>query len=245
MAHSTKNRVTAAERRKAAASYYPFIKQVARRMARRLPSHIALDDIVSSGVLGLMDCIDKYDPRKSQRFETYAEFRIKGAMLDELRSADPLSRDQRANVNALRTAQRNLEARHGRTPEPEELAAELGCDLDHFHAVIARVAASRTVLLEESLTAADSIGDQRNDTTVDSFYSERRTFLANAIAKLPARLRMVVTLYYFEDLSLKEIGRVLGVTESRVCQLHGHAMRLLRDMLDELPEPADEEPGLE
>lgn len=235
MAHTPKTRVTHAERRKAAASYYPFIKQVARRMARRLPSHIALDDIVSSGVLGLMDCIDKYDARKSQRFETYAEFRIKGAMLDELRSADPLSRDQRASVNALRSAQRSLEARHGRPPDPEELAEELGCDLEHYHAVIARVAASRTVLLEESLTASDSIGDQRNDTTVDAFYSERRTFLANAIAKLPARLRMVVTLYYFEDLSLKEIGRVLGVTESRVCQLHGQAMRLMRDLLEEPP----------
>lgn len=234
MPQSTVKSASAAtlERRKAAIRYVPFIRQVARRMARRLPSHVALDDIVSAGVVGLMDCIDKYDPGKSERFETYAEFRIKGAMLDELRAADPLSRDQRASVNALREARHTLEGRLGRAPDAEELAAELGCDLDHYHAVIARVAASRTVLLDEALTAADSIGDHRADPAVDACYGERRTFLANAIAKLPARLRLVVTLYYFEDLSLKEIGRVLGVTESRICQLHGQAMRMLREMLE-------------
>jgi RNA polymerase sigma factor FliA len=220
------------DRRKAAVRYYPFIRQVARRMARRLPTHVALDDIVSAGVVGLMDCLDKYDPKKSERFETYAEFRIKGAMLDELRSADPLSRDQRASVNALRDARHALEGRFGRAPEPEELAEELGCDLDHYHAVIARVAASRTVVLDEGLSASDSIGEQRADPSVDACYGERRTYLAHAIARLPPRLRMVVTLYYFEDLSLKEIGRVLGVTESRICQLHGQAMRLLRELLE-------------
>lgn len=221
------------ERRKAAVRYYPFIKQVARRLARRLPSHVALDDIVSAGVVGLIDCIDKFDPRKSERFEAYAEFRIKGAMLDELRAADPLSRDQRANANALRQARHTLEHRLGRAPEPEELAKELGCNVDHYHAVIARLSASRTVVLDDTLTAGDSIDAPRDDPATDGGYSERRAMLAHAVGKLPSRLRLIVTLYYFEDLSLKEIGRVLGVTESRICQLHGQAMRTLRALLEQ------------
>jgi RNA polymerase sigma factor for flagellar operon FliA len=224
---SDKNRSLHPELKDKALDYYPFIRQVARRIARRLPANVALDDIVSAGFIGLMDCIDKYDPSKSSRFEKYAEFRIKGAILDELRAADHLSRDQRANVNALRQAQKRLEVRNGRAPELEEVAAELGCDLDRYHATFARFAASCNVSLDESLD-----GEEADEECGLDARSHLHAVLAQALGELPVRLRLIIKLYYFEDMNLKEIGRVLGLTESRICQLHGQAMKALRTALE-------------
>lgn len=206
--------------------YFPFIVQIAKRMTRRLPSHIAVEDMVSAGLVGLIDCIDRYDPQKSERFESYAEFRIRGAMLDELRASDPLSRDQRALINNFRTLQHQMEGQLGRPPTSAEIAVELGQNIDKYNKVIASLIQSRTSSvfeIESSLDACENVSFSNE--------VENQKLLNDCIMTLNNRLRMIVLLYYYCDMNLKEIGRVMSITESRVCQLHQQAMLQLRKLL--------------
>jgi RNA polymerase sigma factor for flagellar operon FliA len=213
--------------------YYPFVERVARRLARRLPDHVALDDLISSGAMGLIEAAERFDPKQGQTFEGFAERRIKGAMLDDIRRRDTLSRDMRHLWSELRRSSDQLAHQLGRAPADDELAKHLGIPLDDLHA--RRLKLSGATVLAYDEIDPDVIGHQSKPPGDDPYSStarrELRAQLAQALTVLPERLQQVLSLYYGDELSLREIGQVLGVTESRVCQLHTEATKRLRGVL--------------
>jgi RNA polymerase sigma factor for flagellar operon FliA len=231
-------KVLAERRREYAAKFFPYIEKVARRLARRLPAHVEMDDLISSGVIGLMEAAERFDPKRVDRFEAFAEFRIRGAMLDDLRSRDTLSRDMRRLSNELREATRRLEAQLGRSPDQEELAEQLGLDVDELYARQQKLSGSSVVGIDDA--GPDFLERTGDDNAPDPFevtaHRESLSRLVDGIDDLPEKMQQVLSLYYCENLNLKEIGEVLGVTESRVCQIHGEATRRLRQSLGELEE---------
>jgi RNA polymerase sigma factor for flagellar operon FliA len=230
----------AERRREYAAKFFPYIEKVARRLARRLPAHVEIDDLISSGVIGLMEAAERYDPKRVDRFEAFAEFRIRGAMLDDLRARDTLSRDMRRLSNELREATRKLESQLGRTPDQEELAETLGVDVEALYEKQQKLSGSSVVGIDDA--GPDFLERTGDDTAPDPFevtaHREALARLVSGIDDLPEKMQQVLSLYYCENLNLKEIGQVLGVTESRVCQIHGEATRRLRESLAELEEAA-------
>ena len=225
-----------ARRNEYAAKFFPYIEKVARRLARRLPAHVEIDDLISSGVIGLMEAAERFDPKRVDRFEAFAEFRIRGAMLDDLRSRDTLSRDMRRLSNELRDATRRLEAQLGRTPDQEEIARRLGVGVEELYARQQKLSGSSVVGIDD---AGPDLLERTSDLqAADPFeQASRREMtgrLVDGIEELPEKMQQVLSLYYIENLNLKEIGAVLGVTESRVCQIHGEATKRLRESLDEL-----------
>ncbi len=220
-----------------------LIRYIVNRIAVRLPSHIDLDDLHNTGVIGLMDAIDKYDPGKNCKFKTYAEFRIKGAILDQLRSLDWVPRSIRQKSRRLDQAYTEVEQRLGRSASEYEVANSLGIQLDEFHYLLNQVKGISMVNLDELRSASDSDqpihGDIFEDVKAENpFHSlksrELRQVVANCISSLPEKERLVISLYYYEDLNMKEIGNVLGITESRVCQIHTKAVGRLRSRLRNL-----------
>jgi RNA polymerase sigma factor for flagellar operon FliA len=227
-------------RQKATAQHYPYIEQIARRLVRRLPRYLALDDVIAAGMVGLMESISRFDPKKSDSFSLFADFRIKGAILDTLRASDYLSRDQRLCLERMKKVRQRLLQKHGREPEPEEVAEALGCDLARYHEMVARMSELRSVRLDERISSAEALLPQESSRIADGARAEELTFLIDAVRRLPERLRAVIVLHYFQDRSLKEIGQDMGFTESRACQLHVQAVDLLRKALiegDEYPLP--------
>ena len=225
-----------ARRNEYAAKFFPYIEKVARRLARRLPAHVEIDDLISSGVIGLMEAAERFDPKRVDRFEAFAEFRIRGAMLDDLRSRDTLSRDMRRLSNELRDATRRLEAQLGRTPDQEEIAKRLGVGVDELYARQQKLSGSSVVGIDDA--GPDLLERTGDQTAADPFEQTSRhemtERLVAGIGHLPEKMQQVLSLYYSENLNLKEIGAVLGVTESRVCQIHGEATKRLRDSLSDL-----------
>ncbi|MDB4982637.1 MAG: DNA-directed polymerase [Myxococcales bacterium] len=213
--------------------HYPYVERVARGLARRLPTHIALDDLISSGAMGLIEAAERFDPKLGQNFEAFAEQRIRGAMLDDIRRRDTLSRDMRRLWSELRRTGDALAQQLRRAPNDGELAEHLGVSLDGLHARRLNLSGARVLTYDE--VDPDVIHHQP-DPAVDDPYSTtaRREILGKlgpAIAALPERLQQVLSLYYGEELCLRQIGEVLGVTESRVCQLHTEAAKRLRKLL--------------
>ncbi len=229
-----------ARRNEYAAKFFPYIEKVARRLARRLPAHVEIDDLISSGVIGLMEAAERFDPSRVDRFEAFAEFRIRGAMLDDLRSRDTLSRDMRRLSNELRDATRRLEAQLGRTPDQEEIAKRLGVGVDELYARQQKLSGSSVVGIDDA--GPDLLERTGDHAAVDPFEQaskhEMTDQLVSGIGHLPEKMQQVLSLYYCDNLNLKEIGAVLGVTESRVCQIHGEATRRLRDSLSEMASEA-------
>jgi RNA polymerase sigma factor for flagellar operon FliA len=225
----------------------PLIRYIVNRIAVRLPSHIDLDDLHNTGVIGLMDAIEKYDPEKNCKFKTYAEFRIKGAILDQLRSLDWVPRSVRQKGRRLERAYGEVEQRLGRSASEEEVADSLGLQIEKFHELLNQVRGVSLVNLEE-LRGASSEGERTGsyadiveDVHSENPYSalkqqEMRRVIAETIGSLPDKERLVLTLYYYEDLNMKEIGSILGITESRVCQIHTKAVGRLRSKLKSLTE---------
>lgn len=215
--------------------YLPRINKLARSMARRLPPHVPLDDLTSAGAVGLLDAARRYDPSRCERFEAYAEHRIRGAMLDELRSHDSLSRDLRSRSRRKDEAIAKLEREQGRTPSSEDVAEELGIELHEYDRLLGRVHRG-TVLSAEALTR-NGVGAQAfaDPNMPDPFRvtaaREVRDLLTKALDNLPDRLKLVASLYYRKGLKLSEIGARLGVTEARACQLRGEAVRQLREIM--------------
>ena len=220
----------------------PLIRYIVNRIAVRLPPHIDLDDLYSTGVIGLMDAIQKYDPGKNCKFKTYAEFRIKGAILDQLRSLDWVPRSVRQKSRRLENAYVEVEQRLGRAATEQEVADSLGLEIDKFHAMVNQVRGISVVNLEEirgnnadgdqTGTFADVIEDVKSENPFASLkLSEHRSLMADTIGTLPEKERLVVSLYYYEDFNMKEIGNTLGITESRVCQIHAKAVTRLRSKL--------------
>ncbi len=217
-----------------------LIRYIVNRIAVRLPSHIDLDDLHNTGVIGLMDAIDKYDPNKNCKFKTYAEFRIKGAILDQLRSLDWVPRSIRQKSRRLEQAYSQVEQRLGRCATEKEIADSLGIQLDEFHFLVNQVRGISMVNLDEMRSGSDSdlpmYGDIFEDVKAENPFSslktrELRQAVADCIGSLPEKERLVISLYYYEDLNMKEIGNVLGITESRVCQIHTKAVARLRSKL--------------
>ena len=219
--------------------YAPLVKYVAGRVGTGLPAHVDIADLVQSGVFGLWDAIDRFEPDRGLKFETYAMQRIRGAILDELRAQDWVPRSVRSRAREVEHALERLETRLQRSATDAEVAAELGVSVADLRELYAQLQLTSVIALDELMAVGrggTSIAETLPDDTaqepgafLDSV--ESRRLLAQAISQLTDRDRVVVSLYYFENLTLAEIGRVLGVTESRVCQLHTRAVLRLRSKL--------------
>ena len=220
--------------------YAPLIRFVAQRIVSRLPSNIDIDDLISAGVIGLMDAIEKYDPTRDNKFKTYAEFRIRGAILDELRAQDWVPRSLRDKAKMIERTYAKMEQRLGRPVSDVEMAQELEIPIDEYHEVVSRVKAVTLLSVDEmtqtqqhekkSLLDTLENTNQKNPFTQLKIKSVRDILMAN-IDCLPEKQKIVLSLYYYEDLNPKEIGRILEVTESRVSQLHTQAVEKLRHKL--------------
>ncbi|MFN3454769.1 MAG: sigma-70 family RNA polymerase sigma factor [Pseudobdellovibrio sp.] len=220
--------------------YAPLIRFVAQKIAVRLPPNIDIDDLISAGAIGLMDAIDKWDPTRDNKFKTYAEFRIRGAILDELRSQDWIPRSVRDKSKALERTISALESELGRAPSDEEISARLNMPIEEFHELINQVRPVSLLSIDDQPSFSDS--DKKSIVNLLEGAKSASPFnqlnvkivkdvVAKAIENLPERQRLVLSLYYFEDLNLKEIGQVLRVTESRVSQLHAQAVLRLKAKL--------------
>jgi RNA polymerase sigma factor for flagellar operon FliA len=231
--------------------YSPLVKFVAGRVAAGLPQSIDQADLVSYGIFGLIDAIDKFDLKRGFKFETYAISRIKGSIIDELRAIDWVPRSVRAKARAIERAYSKLENEQKRTPGDREVAAEMGISDDELAQVLSQISFVGLVALDELLAVGGSGGERAGMTTVGDMVADRghdpveafevdemKHLLADAINRMPDRERLVLTLYYYEGLTLSEIGEVLGVTESRICQIHTQAILQLRARLGE-PERTD------
>jgi RNA polymerase sigma factor for flagellar operon FliA len=223
-------------------TYGPLVKFVAGRLGSGLPAHVDEGDLVSYGLLGLIGAIERYDPDRDVKFETYAISRIKGAIIDELRAMDWVPRSVRARARDIERAIAALEAKLHRAPTDEEIAAKLGITTDELDDSLIDISRSSIAALDELWTISSGSGDQIAliDTIEDTSgpqpshaldQTELREALGEAIARLPEREKLVITLYYYEELTLREIGEVLGVTESRVSQLHTKAILRLKARL--------------
>ena len=224
--------------------YAPLVKYVAGKVAVGMPGSVEFDDLVGFGVFGLFDAIDKFDPTKHVKFKTYAVTRIRGAILDELRTIDWVPRSVRQKAREVEDTMRQLEANLGRPPTEEEIARGMGISLDDFQQLMVKVSGTSVLSLNDvwysgedndRISIAESIESPSSlnpDTIVEK--DEMKRVIVDALKDLPEREKKVLVLYYYEDLTLKEIGEVLEVTESRISQLHTKAITRLRAKLNTL-----------
>jgi RNA polymerase sigma factor for flagellar operon FliA len=224
-------------------TYAPLVKYVAGRLGSGLPAHVDDDDLISYGLLGLIGAIERYDPDRDVKFETYALARIKGSIIDELRAMDWVPRSVRARARDIERAIGELERKLHRAPTDEEIAQKLGLTEEELGESLTDISRSSIAALDELWTVSsggggdqvaliDTIEDvEAPDPQGTLSVTEQKEALADAIARLPEREKLVVTLYYYEELTLREIGEVLGVTESRVSQLHTKAVLRLKARL--------------
>ncbi len=219
--------------------YSPLVKYVASRVAAGLPQSVDQSDLVSYGMFGLIDAIAKFDPARGFKFETYAISRIKGAILDELRSIDWVPRSVRSKAKSVERAMSKLESELHRAPTDDEIAVELGLSNDQLNGIYNQISSLGMVALDEmlsfnggeSLTFGDTLADRSDGPGGLYEQVEMRQLLADAINRMTEREKIVLTLYYYESMTLAEIGRVLGVTESRICQIHTKAVLQLKTRL--------------
>ena len=225
-------------------AYSPLVKYVSGRMASGLPAHVEEADLISYGLGGLISAIERFELEREIKFETYAITRIKGAIIDELRSLDWVPRSVRARARAIERANSKLEHKLQRAPTDEEMADELEMSVSDFQDALLQISNSTVAALDELWTVSDASGDQVSllDTLQDPGApdpaavidaTDLKDRIADAIARLPEREKLVVALYYYENLTLREIGEVLGVTESRVSQLHTKAVLRLRGRMSD------------
>jgi RNA polymerase sigma factor for flagellar operon FliA len=223
-------------------AYSPLVKYVAGRMGSNLPAHVDEADLISYGLTGLISAIERFDLSRAIKFETYAITRIRGSIIDELRTLDWVPRSVRARAREIERANQKLEARLQRAPTDEEMASELGISVSDFNESLVQISTSTLVALDELWNTSENDGDHVSllDTIADRRapdpeqivdQGEVRDRIADAIAALPEREKLVIALYYYENLTLREVGEVLGVTESRVSQLHTKAVLRLRSKL--------------
>ena len=227
-------------RKKATLMYIPLVRYVAERIASRLPPQVELDDLINAGAIGLLDAVGKFDPSKGVKFKTYAELRIRGSILDELRSMDWVPRTLRHKMRKLEEAFRQVEKTLGRPAKDEEVAQYMGISMEKFYKLLDSTVSIPLFSLEEiqftingnGITMLDFLTDESfEDPITHCGLIELRDHLAEAIDKLPEKEKHVVSLYYYDELTMKEIGVILGVSESRVCQLHSKVMIHLRAQL--------------
>jgi RNA polymerase sigma factor for flagellar operon FliA len=226
--------------------HLPIVRFLARRIHERLPQHVEIEDLVSAGVVGLIDAFSKFDPEKKVQFRSYAQFRIRGAILDSLRTLDWSPRDLRRKGRAAEEAVRALTARLGRAPGESEVAAEMGLSLEGYQSLLGDLKGLEigTLHVEHSEDSGEEelayvAGKPEEDPLFVCLHGELKERLAGAIDHLPERERLVMTLYYYEEMTMREIGMALGVVESRVSQIHAsaviHLRADLRDLADRTP----------
>jgi RNA polymerase sigma factor for flagellar operon FliA len=221
--------------------HLPVVRYLARRIHERLPQHVDIEDLVSAGVVGLMDAFAKFDPDKKVQFRSYAQFRIRGAILDSLRTLDWSPRELRRKGRAVEEAIRAVTARLGRPPGEGEVAAELQMSLDDYQQLLGELKGLEigTLNIEHNEDSGEEElayipGKPEEDPLFHCLRGELEERMTDAIAHLPERERMVMTLYYYEEMTMREIGLALGVVESRVSQIHASAVLHLRAMLKDL-----------
>jgi RNA polymerase sigma factor for flagellar operon FliA len=227
-----KRRVSTGERRRNdyVTRYYHCVEKIAKILARRLPASIEFSDLLSSGAVGLIEAAARFDPARGESFEAFAKIRIRGAMLDDIRVRDTLSRDMRRTARAINRSTGALSQRLGRAPNEQELADDMGMSLDELRTRRTDLAGARVLGLDDvGPDLLERVADEgADDPQEQACRRELLDRLANDISALPERMQQVLSLYYKDNLSLREIGIVLGVTECRVCQIHGEAMKRLR-----------------
>jgi RNA polymerase sigma factor FliA len=223
-------------REKTIEEFLPVIKHLAYKVARGFENENLIDDLISAGIVGLLEVMEKYDSTRGAKLNTFAYLRIRGAMIDELRSRDWFPRSARAKAKRIQEVTRKLENEKGRYPNEEEIADALGMDLDEYLSMLRSCGNLSVVSIED---VSESIGESRDriigyvlddDDSPEKYaeFSELERILAGELAKLPEKQRIVLSLYYHEDLNMKEIAKTLGVTEARVCQIHAQAIINLR-----------------
>lgn len=255
-AYAAASKFDAAERDRLLMEQLPQVRYITRRIHDRLPQHVALEDLIHAGVLGLIDALDKFDPSKHVQLKSYAKFRIRGAILDSLRKMDWSPRELRKKARQMEQAHHTLHARLGREATEPELAAEMGMTLEKFQRLLGDLRGLDLGCLQvesaENGREQKVVRYQPNGPDEDPFgfclREELKSLLAGAIGELPLRDRRVLALYYLEELTMKEVGRVLGVGESRISQIHSAALVRLRSRMQKLiqsqpsPETASQEP---
>ncbi|MGQ7243858.1 RNA polymerase sigma factor FliA [Salinicola sp. V024] len=215
--------------------YMPMVRRHALSLQVRLPASVELDDLIQAGMLGLLDALGRYDDSHGASFSTYANQRIRGAMIDELRSRDWMPRSVRRSARALDQAVRRLEQQLGRAPDEREIAREMGVSSDDYHRLLADANNGFLLAYDESDSenGIPSVAESSSPSPLAALLdSDNRASVMAAIDALPEREKLLLGLYYQEELNLKEIGAVLGVSESRVCQLHSQAVARLRSRLN-------------
>jgi len=214
----------------------PVVKYIADRLEVRLPACMSRDDLISAGILGLNDALDKFDASKGAKFKTYAEYRIKGAMLDELRKMGWASRSVITGIKKIESAMNTLKFKFGREPEDFEIADEMGVDIDTYYKMLLKSRGACLLSLDEVMPDGKSPGFTRLISGLPSSLDELKIkelkgIIARAISNLPKKEQIVISLYYYDELTLKEIGRVLDLTESRISQIHSKTIIRLRSAL--------------
>ena len=237
----TLSKSTLQSRDEIVAELLPGIRIQAMRLKMRLPSHIEVDDLVSSGVVGLLDALDRYDASRDIKFRTYADFRIRGAMLDYLREMDWFPRSVRQHSSSLQSAYASLENKLGRSPEESEVAENLGITVDELHKQLAMFMGVTVFSLDAIQETDDESGAgirsllaeaAREESREEELTRDLKDQLGKAIDTLPEREKQLIALYYCEDLTLREISRIFNLGEPRVCQLHAQAVLRLKSKLN-------------
>jgi len=217
-------------------SYAPLVKYIAERIAIRLPSNISKEELISAGTVGLLDALDRFEPEMGIKFQTYAEHRIKGAILDELRKMDWFPRSVRKDIHKIEHAITALKSRNGREPEDSEIAEEMGIDIDSYYRIITRARGVTLLSLDETLPdgTTPKFAKQASDmpSPLDELtIKELKKIISEALAQLSKKEQLVISLYYYDELTLKEIAKILDLTESRISQIHSKAIIKLRAKL--------------
>jgi RNA polymerase sigma factor FliA len=217
--------------------YLPVVRRIAMKLVRRLPSQITMDDLIGAGWVGMVEALRRRDsiPTEEQ-FESYAAHRVRGAILDYLRSLDPMTRKMRGASRQITAAIKTFTARVGRSPAEEEIAGELGIELEGYRVLLHQVAQADPTRVE----LTDFSSPRSGSDTAPDIMAQRHELadrIAGAVERMPERLQLILSLYYQEECSFREVGEVLGVTEARICQLHAEAIHRIRAHLDATPEP--------
>jgi RNA polymerase sigma factor for flagellar operon FliA len=244
---SKKQKISEKQKEKIIEQFLPRVKYYAGKYAFCLPPELSIEDLVSAGIVGLLEAIERYDPSMNATLSTFADFRIRGAIIDEIRSMQWASKDARKKLEEVRNAYSQIEKNFNRIATDEEVAEKLNITLDELYKTLATANTMNMLNIEDLATGRDGeplnilecisggFGGEsgRRDILEEMNLKELNAILGNAIDELPEKERLVITLYYYEELTMKEIGMILNVSESRVCQLHGKALIRLRNKIKE------------
>ena len=217
-----------------------LVKRIAFHLINRMPPNVQVDDLIQAGMVGLLEAHSNFDANQGASFETYAGIRIRGAMLDEIRKLDWTPRSVHRKTREVAEAIRRLETRLGRDPDDSDIAAEMGIDLGEYHQILADASASRLYSMDELAESGDAhLPQAESEDPFEALSDDQyRRQLAEAIAGLPQKEQLVMSLYYEEELNFREIGQVLEVSESRICQIHGQAMMRIRSKMSQWQQQA-------